>query len=256
MKDIVNKIFKITNFDEVPFNSLKIKNFPKFITTPIEFKNTYSTDISSLNLVKDELIFDYFPYNQNYELKSDLLPPRSFSDICNIHDYLITLNSQIEKKESCPYINYLSKLKFFGILKQRKDKSVYLEIENESLINFLTNNFLDSKIQKRTNFNINIISKNEYQKKEVMKISENDLNRRYEFTIKGLYSTHINDNELTDKIWFLDIESQDLEDFRYKYHLFPKINGYNFSIVLGSINFFKLRKAYPKMKINITFFAA
>jgi len=83
-----------------------------------------------------------------------------------------------------------------------------------------------------------------------------EIDQKFEFKIKGLYSINLLEEASVKKIWFLEIESQDLEDFRYKYHLFPKINGHNFSITLGFINYFKLRKSYPMMRINITFVAA
>lgn len=257
MKEIINKIFKATNFHEIDrFITFNILDIPNLNLNKIEFKNTYTTDISSIEPTCNDLFFEYFPYNPETDSKESLLPPRLFYDYSNDPTYLLTENTQKENKEYCPYINFIKSLKFFGTLKQKKDKTVYLEIENDFFINLISKSLCDPRIEKSSNFNITIISKEEYEKNEVYKIFENDLNQRFEFQIKDLFSIHINEEEFTDKIWFLEIESRELEEFRYKYHLFPKTNGYNFSIALGFIKYFKLRKSFPKMRINISFFAA
>ncbi len=255
MKEIINKIFKATNFQQMDrFIIFNIQDIPTTSLNKIEFKNTYTTNISTIKSYYKELFFEFFPHQPQDEINSDLLPPRVFFNSLNNPMYLLTQNTQKETKEFCPYLNFIKNLNFFGTLKQKKDKTVYLEIENDFLINLISNSLF--KIEKLNNFNINIISKDEYEKKEVFAIYDTDLNQKYEFKIKDLYSININDEENTNKLWFLEIESKDLEEFRYKYHLFPKINGYNFSIVLGFIKYFKLRKSYPKMRINITFCAA
>lgn len=254
-EDIINKIFKTNTRLQID-KSIIINtiNIPFRYLNTIKLKNTYTTDISTKSDYND-LFFEYFPYQTtSFETKNDLLPQRFFFNSSNTHSYLLTQNSQKETKEYCPYLNFIKNLKFFGTLKQKKDKSVYLEIDDNFFINLISTTLKDNRIAKLNNFNINIISKDEYEKHVIFPISEID--QKYEFRIKDLYSININEEENTQKLWFLEIESKELEEFRYKYHLFPKINGYNFSIILGFINYFKLRKSYPKMKINITFCAA
>lgn len=257
MKEVISKIFRISNFQltdkSITFN---IQNFPSNYLNKIEFKNTFTTDISKVESPSNELFFYYFPNKIDFDFVNDLLPPRTFFNYSDTPKYLLTQNSQKEIEEYCPYMGFVKNLKFFGTLKQKKDKTVYLEIENDFLINLVSSSLKNPQIEKFKDLIINVISTEEYEDKEVFKIDKCDLNQKYQFQIKGLYSINIQDEEYTDKIWFLEIESKELEEFRYKYHLFPKINGYNFSIVLGSKKYFKLRKSFPKMKINITFSAA
>jgi len=254
MKELINKILKVNNCQTDKFIILNI-NVPTHHLFKSKFKNTYISIIENSDY--RDLFFEHFPYQTQMEFnKNNLLPPRLFYKFSNNFTYLLTENIQNENIEYCPYINFIKNLKFYGTLKQKKDKSVYLEIENDFLINLISNSLFDKKIQKTNNFDINIISKEEYEKKEIFPILKNDLNKKFEFQIKDLYTININNENYTKKLWFLEIESKDLEEFRYKYHLFPKINGYNFSIVLGFIKYLKLRKSYPKMKINIAFFAA
>lgn len=254
MKEIIHKIFQTVNFHEN--NRLVIFNFKNnsHNLDKIQFK-TFNANISTIKSKSEactNLFSDIFPYNPIENLCNDLLPPRIFFHSLNTPKNLLVENNQKEIIEYCPYINFIKNLKFYGRLKQKKDKSVYLELENDFFIHLISNYLIDRRIEKTDNFNINIISKDEYDKKEVFEILENDLNQRYEFTIKNLYSINVIDEEFTNKLWFIEFESKDLEEFRYKYHLFPKINGYNFSVVLGRIKYFKMRKSFPKMRINAT----
>jgi hypothetical protein len=255
MKNILNKILQVTIFNQseksIIFN---LQNFP--ISSSKIKLNNISTDLSTIKSSCYDLFFDYFPYQPQDQTTPNLLPPRTFLHSLNNPMYLLIENSQKETTEHCPYLDFIKNLKFYGTLKQKKDKSVYLEIENDFLIKLVSNSLSDNRIEKFNIFNINIISQEEYEKKEVFKISETDLNQKYEFSIKNFSSIKVDDDDYTNKILFLEIESKELEEFRYKSHLSPKINGYNFSIVLGLIKYFKLRKSYPKTKINNTFNAA
>jgi len=150
------------------------------------------------------------------------------------------------------FYGFLKNLRFFGTLKQRKDKSVYLKID-DYFVNLISSK-IPSYLEKSNDFNIPIIFNEEYKKYEVLPILENG--EKFQYKVKDLYSVNVQTESGFEKVWFLEIESKDLEEFRYKYHLFAKINGHNFSIKLGSIKSFKLKKSYPLMKINLAFFAA
>lgn len=253
MKEILNKIFKNSQKETDSFIILNLHSDKTAYHNKIKINNT---NISTIKTSYHELFFDYFPYKIQDAIFSDLLPPRTFFGSAAAPMYLLILNSQKETQEFCPYIHFIKNLKFWGTLKQKKDKSVYLQSDDDFFIKLISNSLYNDAIEKIDDFNINIISKDEYEKKEVFDIAENDLNQKYEFKIKDLFFIQSNDEEYVNKVWFLEIESPELEEFRYKYHLFPKINGYNFSLPLGFIKYFKLRKSFPKMKINVTFFAA
>jgi hypothetical protein len=256
-EEIINKILKINSTSQKTKIAnhiiLNIQDNTLYLNT-LEFKNIYTTDISSLSSNYKDLFFAYFPYQiTNLESSKKNLPCRIFFNTSNNFMYLLSENTQKEIQEYCPYLDYIKNLNFWGTLKQKNDKSVYLEIDNRFFINLISS-ILDNKIEKLTNFDINVITKDEYKKHEVFPIYEID--QKFEFKIKDLYSINIDNETNTQKIWFLEIESKDLEELRYKYHLFPKMNGHNFSINLGFIKYFKLRKSYPKMMINFTVFAA
>ena len=63
-------------------------------------------------------------------------------------------------------------------------------------------------------------------------------------------------DNFSEKKWFLQVESKELEDFRSFYHLFPKIHGFDFTIALGSKQVYKQRKSFPLMKVGISNYAA
>ncbi len=252
-EDFFNKTIRIGSFGQsIKPIRINIRNIGFSHFQDIELKNTVTSSKSTKTYFKD-LFFETFPYTDlkaNQTLKKDI--PAIFFDSSIFPNELISLNNEPLIKERSPYIDYLKSLRFFGTLKQRKDKSVYLKIDN-SFINLISSK-LPSNIEKMSDFNISIISKEEHKKYEVFPIIEHD--EKFQYKIKDLYSVNVQTVNGFKKIWFLEIESKNLEEFRYKYHLFPKRNGHNFSIKLGSIKSFKLKLSYPLMKINISFFAA
>lgn len=232
---------------------INLKNIAFSHFQDIELKNTITSSKSTKSYFKD-IFFDAFPYinlkTDKQTLKKDL--PAIFFDSSNLPKELISQNFQPSIKEQNPFIDYLKSLSFLGTLKQRKDKSVYLDIDDYFIK--LVSSKLPPNIEKSTDLNISIISEEEYKKYEVFPILETD--EQFQFKIKDLHSVNVQTKNGFQKIWFLEIVSKDLEEFRYKYHLFPKMNGHNFSIKLGFFKSFKLKKTFPLMKINISFFAA
>ncbi|HEU64804.1 MAG TPA: hypothetical protein ENH96_05415 [Chlamydiae bacterium] len=253
-EDFFNKTIRIGSFRQnIKPLRINIRNLGFSHFQDVELKNTVTSSKSTKSYFKD-LFFETFPYidsnAENQTLKKDI--PAIFFDSSIFPNELISLNQEPLIKEKSPYIDYLKSLRFFGTLKQRKDKSVYLKID-DSFINLISSK-LPSDIEKMSDFNISIISKEEHKKYEVFPIIEQD--EKFQYRIKDLYSVNVQTENGFKKVWFLEIESKDLEEFRYKYHLFPKKNGHNFSIKLGSITSFKLKLSYPLMKINRAFFAA
>jgi len=252
-QSILNKALKINSSGLVP-KPLRIdtKNISFYNFYDIELKNTISSLKSTKAHLKN-LFFEYFPYETSKSYKDYLygnIP--IFSENLNMPNELITLSNQVLMKEINPFIEYLKSLRFYGSLKQRQNKSVYLTID-DYFIKLISSNMF-SQIEKSSDFNLSVISKDEHEVHEVFPIQEID--EKFQFRIKDLYSVNVETENSYQRVWFLEIESKDLEEFRYKYHLFPKINAHNFCLKLGFIKSFKLRKSYPLSKINITFFAA
>jgi len=254
MKDLFGKIFY--NDDIYVYNisnesPLEIQ-FPK-LNPNLKLTQTITFKTSIENPYCKNIFFEYFPYQNLIPKDYPNLQPPMFFEMNAYPKYLLTVNQESPKKENCPYLDYLKTLNFKGILKQKKNKEVYLEID-ESLIKFINSSLKNLKLNKFNDFNITIISKDEYERFDVFKILE--LDETFDFKIKDIYSINVNKNGKIEKIWYLEIESKELEEFRYKHHLFPKRNGYNLYIKLGFGKQFKLRKTYPNLRINNSFFAA
>ncbi len=250
--NLFNKTLKIGLFRQ-NIKPIGIRNF----SFSLFHINKLKSSITPLKYTKSHfknLFFETFPFiyfnPQSQNIKKDL--PAIFFDSSAFPNELISQNSESLIKEKNLYLAYLKNLNFFAVLKQRKDKSVYLKIDNPFIS--LISSKLPSFIEKTNDFNIPVISKEEYKRHEVFPISE--IEQTFQYKIKDLYSVNVQTKEGFQKIWFLEIKSKDLEELRYKYHLFPKINGHNFSIKLGFIKSFKLKLSYPLMKINMAFFAA
>ena len=114
---------------------------------------------------------------------------------------------------------------------------------------------IEDKNTKKSNKNsIEVISKKEFENSDIYKIF--NLDKKISFKIKGFSSIKPELENNIDRVWFLEIESKDLEDFRYFHHLSPKKNLHNFNLVIGIKKGFKLRQSYPTMKIKSAFSAA
>lgn len=248
-EDILNKILKIDRPRSISINihDISLNHF-----YDVELKNTITHFKSSIKPNIKDLFFEHFPYQSSKSLSNEPSLPTMFFETSNTPKYLIAQNTEIPIQEHSPYLDYVKRLNFFGSLKQRKNKSVYLEID-DFFMNLISQS-LDASIEKTDDLNINVISKDEHERFDVFPIFE--IGEKFQFKIKNLYSVNIDKEDSIQRIWFLEIESKDLQEFRYKYHLFEKINARNFLIPLGKKKSFKLKKSFPLMIINITFFAA
>ncbi len=228
-------------------NSLSIDlNVKKVFTKPISTIKSFFDDIKNI-------FYNFFPIFFNYyDNFNDKPISRSFIDSPEQRiDYLIEETHQIPKKELCFSISSLKNINFKGTLKQRKNKEVYLDIEN-NFVDFLYPNISNSKTKKANNTTaIKIISKEEYINLDVFKIKE--LDNSFLFQIKDLYSIKPDNLSEYDRIWFLEIKAKDLNNFRYKYHLPEKLKGHNFFIVIAFLPSYKIKRTYPLMKINPSF---
>ena len=123
-EDFFNKTLKIGSFKQLikPIR-INVKNITFSHFQDIELKNTIKSSKSTKSYSKD-LFFETFPYinsNNREELLNKNLPA-IFFDSTIFPNELISLNLEPLTKEKNPYINYLKSLRFFGTLKQRKDK--------------------------------------------------------------------------------------------------------------------------------------
>lgn len=226
-------------------------NFSDISLKPI---SRIKKNISTIEKSHTDLSFNFFSFSTQVIDKNHLLPPRNFFKKTNfLSDSLLTLNDQTPLEHKTDHLEYLKNLRLFGTLKQRKDKSVFLDIKNDFFINQFFNSIKDD-ITKNQNFQIEVISSLEFEKNEVIDILE--IGQKFQFKIESLFSTYSFEDDVLKKVYFLEISSKELQEFRYKYHLFPKKNGHNFFITLGHKSQFKLKKSFPKMMINIAIFAA
>ena len=223
-----------------------------FYQKNIKVKKEELKAISQIEPYDKDLFLDIFPYVTVEQKKTNSKLPIIFFEKEYINHYLTTLLTQSPVKEKNSYLSVLESLNFFGKLKQKEDKSIYLEFENNFLSFF--DDYLNKRDAKKTsNPHLEIISRKEMENGFIFKILEID--ESFKFKVKGFYSI-ISEEEDHKRIWFLEIESKDLEDLRFKYGLSSKKNFHNFFIVLGERQSITTKKRYPKMMINFSIFAA
>jgi hypothetical protein len=226
--DIFYKSININNYSFIhkPIN-IRFQKASFFKFYKLKFKNSITKAPISSIFSKD-LFFDHFSLSSDI-ININSFQPSIFFDSSLYPDELLCENNQKLMQENNTFCNYLKTLNFFGSLKQKMDKTLFLDVD-DALIKLVANS-LDKNIKKECDFNILIISKNEYEKKEVFPILEID--HKFKFKIKGLSSIIVNKVDRSEKIWFLEIESKDLKELRYKYHLSPSTNAYSFLIKIG-----------------------
>ncbi|MBN2478806.1 MAG: hypothetical protein JXA94_01120 [Parachlamydiales bacterium] len=252
---IINRLFKNPyNLDLFKSISLIISDL-HYDKKDEDLKIAEIRSISKIDPYYSDIFFDLFPYHGiKKEIFKSLLPPLKFFNYEYSNMNLLTESQAYFKEEYNPYMGFIKNLTFYGTLKQKKDNTVYLEFES-SMVNQIYPMTNEEIIKnKRDKLIIDVINKKEHEIHEVFPIQE--LGDKFKFNIKGFYSTKPETEENVEKLWFLEIESKQLEEFRSKYHLFSKKNGYNFVLVIAIKKSFKLRKSFPTMKINFSFSAA
>ncbi len=124
-----------------------------------------------------------------------------------------------------------SKINFRGILKQKSDGFLYLDINN-NLLNGLYKMIDENGVEKpdsNVGAHISVMYADEIEKiKDIKEIGES-----FDFSILGASSVEPHGWEEMDRVWFLEVESPGLEKLRKKYKLSPKLNGHNFHITFA-----------------------
>lgn len=123
-----------------------------------------------------------------------------------------------------------------GTLKKTKDNYVYLDISN-NIINGLYSMLPEDKAQKPPYYNkkfnhvgahVSVIYVDEYNDNNLEDIKE--IGEEFEFKTGKIYSVNPEGWKEVSEVWFMDIDSPDLEKLRQKYNLPKFIKGHNFHI--------------------------
>lgn len=123
-----------------------------------------------------------------------------------------------------------------GTLKRTKDNYVYLDLPN-NILNGLYSMLSDDEAEKPPynlkSFNsvgahISVIGINEYKDNDLEEIKE--LGKEFEFKTGNIYSVNPDGWDEMSSVWFMDIDSPDLEKLRQKYGLPKLIENHNFHI--------------------------
>lgn len=175
--------------------------------------------------------------------------------------YLLEESNEEEKEETTPEIENLikSNLTLQGILKKTPQGMIYLDID-DNYIHQLYPLISENEIKKPPYFTLfdpphgahcPVILSKESQKMDHFPF----LGKRINFKIKGLFSVNPNSWKEVDKVFFLSIESKELEELRETYRLPAKIYGHDFHIVIGIIPTKKknYRKKFSSMRINTAY---
>lgn len=127
-----------------------------------------------------------------------------------------------------------------GVLKQKDNGYLYLDVSNDFVIKILPLIQAQGKIvpphhvtsKKGIGAHISVMYENEQILNEIWEIKE--LGQVYSFCVKELRTVKINRNNEMKKLWLLAVEAPELEQLRMDYGLEPKLKGHDFHISLGN----------------------
>jgi len=119
-----------------------------------------------------------------------------------------------------------------GVLKQKANGFVYLDVSNEFITEVVDHIDLPGKISKRptakqsVGAHISVFHEDE-------KIRPKELGKAFSFTIKEIKSFTLSTRDGLKKLWAIGVDAPELEELRTKYGLSPRLKGYDFHITLG-----------------------
>jgi len=152
-------------------------------------------------------------------------------------DYVEELIAQCSPTNIIKISESLDEVEMKGVLKETKDGFVYLNIPDKIIDAFLP---LLDKAKKPPYFSssyssigahISVIGDSERKENNIKNIKE--IGKEFSFILKGLFSTKPKGWEEMKKIWFLSLESKELEDLRKSYGLSGLKKGNKFHITVG-----------------------
>lgn len=150
-----------------------------------------------------------------------------------------------------------------GFLKQNNQGLFYLDVDN-LFITAMTPHLRQQGLIRPPYFNIfsspegahiPVISKREANFHYLNEIKEKG--KQFSFFIEGLYSSKPDTWPEVEEVWFLKVQSPELEALRQRYFLTSRPNGHDFHIVVGVKTREKARqRPAPLLRINPAFIAA
>ena len=134
--------------------------------------------------------------------------------------------------------NLKKDVKFKGTLKQNKDNFVYLDVSNDLINGFYRS--MEESAQKtpydKKSFNnvgahISVIGTDEFNESEISDIKE--IGNDFSFQLKDVKSVNPSSWGEMERVWFIEVESTELEELRKKYGLSKKLDGHEFHITFA-----------------------
>lgn len=127
-----------------------------------------------------------------------------------------------------------------GILKQKPNGYVYLDISDDFIseaLNYIETNGEIIPTRDYTNrrgigAHISVMYESEINDNRIEDIEE--LGEEFTFTIIEIRTVRLYKNHQTEKLWFIAVDSPDLEVLREQYGLSPLLNEYDFHITIGT----------------------
>lgn len=128
---------------------------------------------------------------------------------------------------------------FKGKIKQTPDGFVYVDVDDKIIDGYY--NLIKSveKVQRPPYFSkkynnvgahISLFKSDEVEENE-LEIKE--VGDEIEYTIKDMYTVNPEGWDDMERVWFLNVESKELEKIRDRYGLSKKIDGHDFHITVG-----------------------
>lgn len=129
-------------------------------------------------------------------------------------------------------IEHMETLPNTGILKQKENGFVYLDVPNEFITDVIPLLDHPGRLQPRPTASksigahISVFHEGE-------NIAPEELNAPFSFSVKEIRSFTLNTRDGLKKLWVIAVNSPELESLRKSYGCSPKLKGYDFHITLG-----------------------
>lgn len=126
-----------------------------------------------------------------------------------------------------------------GKLKQTKDGFVYVDVPNSIIDGFYDMIKHIEKVQRPPYFNkkfnnigahISVFKSDEIEENE---LDIKEIGADVEYSLKDFYTVNPDKWDEMERVWFIGVESKDLERIRDRYGLSKKIEGHDFHITVG-----------------------
>lgn len=138
----------------------------------------------------------------------------------------------VDKLNIDKFSSVLKDVALYGRLKKNKDGFVYLDVPDDIIDVFYK--MLDEKNKEKppydkTGAHISVMYSDESE--NIEKIEE--IGSKFNFRMKDVYFVNPEGWDEMDRVWFIQVDSQALENLRRKYGLSKKLNGHEFHITFA-----------------------